>query len=67
KNYKKQEDFAKGSKERPLTDEELISKFRSNASKNISDARMDKIIKATFDLENLANIKDYVKLLVSDK
>lgn len=65
--HKKQEDFAKGSKERPLTDEELISKFRSNACSTMSDVRMDKIVKATFDLENFANIGDYIALLVSEK
>jgi len=31
--YKKQEDFAKGEPERPLSEEELISKFTANTEK----------------------------------
>lgn len=66
KKYKKQEDFAKGSKEHPMTDEELILKFRSNASRNISEKKIEKIIEATLNLENFTNIKDYVKLIRRD-
>ena len=64
--YRRQEDFAKGSKERPLTDEEVISKFRANASHVISEDRIKKIIDATFDLEKFADITAYIDLLVCD-
>ncbi len=65
KSYKKQVDHAKGSKENPLTDEELIAKFRANASTVMSEKRMDEIVDATLDLERFADIGDYMKLLVS--
>jgi 2-methylcitrate dehydratase len=65
--FKKQEDFAKGQPERPLSEEELISKFKANSEKKISPSRMEDIIKATRELENINEIGEYMKLLVSDK
>lgn len=65
--FKKQEDFAKGQPERPLSDEEIISKFKANAEKEISSSRTNEIIKATQELENIDEIGKYMELLVSDK
>ncbi len=65
--FKKQEDFAKGQPERPLGDEEIISKFKANSEKKISSSRMKDIIKATQELENIDEIGEYMELLVSDK
>jgi 2-methylcitrate dehydratase len=65
--FKKQEDFAKGQPKRPLSEEELISKFKANSEKKIFPSRMDDIIKATQELENITEIGKYMKLLVSDK
>ena len=67
REFKKQEDFAKGQPERPLSEEDLISKFTANAEKKISSSRMEDIIKATKGLENIDEIGEYMKLLVSDK
>ena len=65
--FKKQEDFAKGQPERPLSEEELVSKFKANSEKKISPSGMEDIIKATQGLENIDEIGEYMKLLVSDK
>ena len=65
--YKKQEDFAKGQPERPLSEEELVSKFKANSEKKVSPSRMEDIIKATQELENIDEIGKYMKLLISDK
>jgi len=65
--FKKQEDFTKGQPERPLSEEELISKFKANSEKKISSSRMESIIKATQELENIDEIGEYMKLLASDK
>jgi len=65
--YKKQEDLAKGQPKRPLSNEELISKFKANAKRKISSQRMEDIIKATKELENVENIEEYIRLLASDK
>ena len=65
--YKKQEDFSKGQPERPLSEKELISKFKANSKKKISSSRMEDIIKATQELENINEIEKYMKLLVNNK
>ena len=65
--YKKQEDFAKGQPERPLSEEELISKFKANSEKKISTFRMENIIKVTHELESIDEIGKYMELLISDK
>jgi len=65
--YKKQEDFAKGQPDRPLSEEELISKFKANSEKKMSPSRMEDIIEATQELENIDEIGKYMALLVSDK
>lgn len=65
--YKKQENFSKGQPERPLSEEELISKFKSNTKKIISSSKMDDIISATNALDSFDEVGEYVKLLVVDK
>ena len=65
--YKKQEDFAKGQPERPLSEEELISKFKANAEKKVSSSKIEDIIKVTQELENIDEIEKYMKLLVNNK
>ena len=65
--YTKQADFAKGRAESPLSDEELIGKFRANASQVMSEGQMDKIVDATFQLDAVGNIGDYMSLLTRDK
>lgn len=65
--FKKQEDFAKGQPERPLSDEDVDSKFKANSEKEISFAKMKEIIKATQELEKIDNIEDYMSLLIRDK
>lgn len=64
--YKRQEDFARGSKGYPMTDEELISKFKANASSQMSENRMKAVVDATFNCEKFTDIAAYVKLLISD-
>lgn len=65
--YTKQEDFARGSKGYPMTDDELISKFKANASDHMSESRMKEIVDATFNLEQFTDITEYVSLLISDR
>jgi len=67
REFKKQEDFAKGQPERPLSEEELVSKFKANSEKKMSPSRMEDIIKATQELENIHEAGEYMKLLASDK
>ena len=65
--FTKQADHAKGRAESPLSDEELIAKFRANASHVMSEGQMDKIVDATFALEDIDNVGTYMKLLTRDK
>ncbi|MEN6369632.1 MAG: MmgE/PrpD family protein, partial [Thermotogota bacterium] len=44
--YTCQEDFAKGSPERPLSDDDVAEKFRSNASSILSDRKIERIVEA---------------------
>ncbi|MBU0742575.1 MmgE/PrpD family protein [bacterium] len=59
-------DHAKGSPQNPLTDDELIAKFRANASGVMSEARQDEIVEATWGFDGLADVGAYMELLVTD-
>jgi 2-methylcitrate dehydratase len=61
-----QTDFAKGSPQDPLTDQDLLDKFRANAQGIVSDSRMDDIIQATWEFEQFKNLEEYMKLLTAD-
>jgi 2-methylcitrate dehydratase len=62
--FRKQEDFAKGQPERPLSDQELIAKFHANAQAALSKKQQEKIIQATLNLEQSGNVRRYLTLLV---
>jgi 2-methylcitrate dehydratase len=60
-------DHAKGSPENPMSDKEIVAKFRANASGVVSQARQDEIIEATWNLEDFTEMGDYMRLLVKDQ
>ena len=60
-------DHAKGSPHNPMSDEEIIAKFRANAADVMSKSQQDAIIDATWDLEAISHMGDYMKLLVCDQ
>jgi len=62
-----QEDHAKGRAENPLSDEELIAKFRANATHAMTDAAMDRVVEATFALDEIGSVAEYMGVLVRDK
>jgi len=66
-SYTVQEDHAKGRAENPLTDDELVAKFRANACGAMTDGAMDRIVDATFALENVSHVGEFMKLLVRDR
>ena len=63
RSWTKQEDFAKGSPERPLSDEDLVAKFRANSEGVLSSQTMDRVIDATLSLEEERDVRNYMKLL----
>ena len=59
-------DHAKGSPQNPMSDDEVIAKFRANATNVMTAAQQDAIIDATWDLESFSHMGDYMQLLVKD-
>ncbi|NOR90035.1 MAG: MmgE/PrpD family protein [Anaerolineales bacterium] len=62
-----QTDYAKGSPEDPLSDDDLFAKFRANAHKTMSEGRISEIIEQTMSFESLPKLELYMNLLVSEK
>ncbi len=68
RTFTEQVDHAKGSPENPMSDEEVVAKFRSNAAHAVSAERQQEIIEATWALgERDVKISDYMKLFISDR
>jgi len=67
REYSETVDHAKGSPDNPLSDEELIAKFRANSEAVVSTARQDAIIEATWGFDGITDLGQYMTLLVSKK
>ena len=65
--YEEQVDHAKGSPENPMSDDDIVAKFRANAAAVLTPERQDQVIEATWALEDFANIGDYMQLLIGDR
>jgi 2-methylcitrate dehydratase len=59
-------DHAKGSPKNPMTDDDLVAKFRANAHGVVSKTRQDEIIDATWKFDTIEDMSEYMKLLVRD-
>jgi 2-methylcitrate dehydratase len=59
-------DHAKGSPQNPMTDDDLVAKFRANAHGVVSQARQDEIIDATWKFDTIEDMSEYMKLLVRE-
>lgn len=66
RRFEKTVDDAKGSPKNPLSDDELVAKFRANATDALSAARQDAVIEATLGFETQGDLHKYMKLLVTD-
>jgi len=64
RSFTRQEDYAKGSPERPLSDEDVVDKFRSNAKHAMTAKALDRIVDATFHLERFDTTGEYMRCLV---
>ena len=58
-----QVDHAKGSPQNPMSDEEIVAKFRANASEVLSKAQQDRVIDLTWDFESVEDLGEYLSLL----
>ncbi len=66
-NYQCRVDFPKGHPLNPLTDDELVYKFRSVATrpfKLMTARQIDKVVETVFNLDKLDDIGDLMQLLV---
>jgi len=63
RTFKKQEDFAKGQPERPLSEQELLAKFHANAQGAMSKRQRERLIQATFAIDKYDNVRKYMPLL----
>ena len=64
--HQAQVDHAKGSPQNPMSDQEIIAKFRANSSGVISTGRQDEIIAATWAFDELQDVGAYLRLLVAE-
>ncbi len=64
RSFTKTEDHAKGRAARPLSDDELIAKFRANAAGAFPPERLDEIIDVTMNLERIGDVREFTQLLV---
>ena len=58
-----QVDHAKGSPQNPMSDEEIVSKFRANAEDILSSEQQDQVIDLTWRFDELEDIGEYMSLL----
>ncbi len=65
--YEEQVDHAKGSPENPMSDDDIVAKFRANAAAVLTPEKQRQVIEATWALEDFADIGDYMQLLISDR
>jgi 2-methylcitrate dehydratase len=59
-----QVDVAKGDPLDPLSDDELIAKFRANAEPSLGRSRQDAVIEKTWRFDDIADVAEYMALLV---
>jgi 2-methylcitrate dehydratase len=63
RKFEKTVDHAKGSPQNPLSDDELVAKFRANAKGVMDAAAQDKVIEATWNFDECKDLGAYLKLL----
>jgi 2-methylcitrate dehydratase PrpD len=64
RSFSRQIDYAKGSREAPMTDEELKQKFMGCAREALDDSSIERIIEYVEHLESLEDIRPMCQLLI---
>ncbi len=64
RTIKKQEDFARGQPERPLSEQELLAKFHANSRGALSKRQREKLVQATLNVDQYNNVRKYLTLLM---
>jgi 2-methylcitrate dehydratase len=63
KSLTAQVDHAKGSPQNPMSDEEIISKFRANSAGVLNQEGQDQVIDLTWHFDELEGLTEYMELL----
>jgi 2-methylcitrate dehydratase len=63
KSHTAQVDHAKGSPQNPMSDEEIISKFRANSASVLNQEGQDRVIDLTWRFDELEDLTEYMELL----
>jgi 2-methylcitrate dehydratase len=64
KRFQCRADYPRGHARNPMTDEEIIEKFRSVAKKHMGDKQMTEVIETVFELDELDDIGKLNRLIV---
>ena len=64
KKYSLRVDYPRGHARNPMTDEEVVDKFKNMASRYMSEDHMDQVIDTVFDLDKLDDIEKFNRLMV---
>jgi 2-methylcitrate dehydratase len=64
--HQAQVDYAKGSPQNPMTDEDIISKFKANAEGVITADRQSEIITQTWAFDEIDNLGEYMRLFIEN-
>ena len=67
RTLRKQEDFAKGQPERPLSEQELLAKFHANAQIALGRKQREKLVHATSTIDKSSNVRKYLQLIIRSK
>jgi 2-methylcitrate dehydratase len=62
--YRLRVDHPRGHARNPMTDQEIVDKFKEMASVHMSEAQMSRLIEAVFSLEKVRDIKEVIRLMV---
>jgi len=62
--YRLRVDYPRGHARNPMTDDEVIDKFRDMASVHMGDEEVSRLVEAVFSLDKLDDIGDLIKLMV---
>jgi len=60
-------DHPRGHARNPMTDQEVIAKFKDMASVRMSETQMNRLIESVFALDKLDDIGGLLKLMVFEK
>ncbi|MEM3484316.1 MAG: MmgE/PrpD family protein [Candidatus Bathyarchaeia archaeon] len=64
RRFAKRVDYPRGHAKNPMSDEEVIAKFKSMARRWMKEEEMEKLIGTIYELENLKDIRELMELTV---